>query len=78
MKAYEFNSTFEYPEEFKLLKEYLKKNGRLKVSDKMLESLYKEYCRDTWCAYWLAIDNTTESRHILESFAQWLSEYEIF
>lgn len=75
MKAYvknEHMSRFEYPDEMEKILTYLSANGKLQISEEMVEKLYQEYSDQKYAASWMAV-----SDEILESFADWLSDYEV-
>lgn len=73
MKAFEFNeSIFDYPDEMEKILNYLNDNGKLNISPKRVEELYRAYSDDVWCAGWMSV-----SYEILVSFAEWLSEIEV-
>ena len=73
MKAFEFNeSIFDYPDEMEKILNYLNDNGKLNISPKRVEELYRAYSDDIWCAGWMSV-----SHEILVSFAEWLSEIEV-
>ncbi len=73
MKAFEFNNSFfEYPDEMDKILNYLNGNGKLNISAKDVEELYRGYSDDVWCAGWIMV---TDER--LKYFANWLSEIEV-
>ena len=73
MRAYIPNEEeFMYPEDMELLLSYLNKNGKLMIEPHTLEEMYEGFSEERYCAGWM---NITE--HILEEFAEWLSEIEV-
>lgn len=73
MKAYIKNSVnnFDHPEDMRKILEYLNKNGKLNVSNKVVENLYREFS-DRYAAGWLCIDE-----ELLEEFADYISKVDI-
>ena len=75
MKAYiknERTTRFLYSDEMEKILAYLSTNGKIQISEEMVESLYQEYSEEKFAASWMTVDD-----EIIERFADWLSEKEI-
>lgn len=74
MKAYIRNIEYpyEYPEDMKLILDYLNAHGKILVTNRIIEILYREFSYDMYCAGWMSVDED-----ILEEFAEWLEDYEV-
>lgn len=74
MKVFEpfTNYDYEYPDEMEEILRYLSENGKVNVSNKRIESLYRDFSDDIFCAGWIGV-----SEENLELFADYLSEIEI-
>lgn len=73
MKVYEKNDAeFEFPEDMKLILDYLKAHGKILVKDSTIENLYFVFSDVMYCAGWMRVDDD-----ILEEFANWLDGYDI-
>ena len=74
MKVYERNenNNFVYPEEMKLILDYLNSHGKILVKESTIEDLYFEFSDDMYCASWMGVN---EQR--LEEFEDWLNELEL-
>ena len=73
MKAYMRNeSKFTFPEDMKLILDYLNAHGKILVSDATIEDLYYDFSDEKYCAGWMCVDN-----QILAEFEEWLNELEL-
>lgn len=74
MKAYikTEHSRFDYPDEMQKILSYLHSNGMLFISEEQVERLYRDFSEEKYVAGWMTVN-----KYILESFADWLSEYEV-
>lgn len=71
MRAFEFYD-FEYPNEMRVIINYLKQRGNINVNFMKLEELYEDFSYYVYCAQWMIVTNER-----LEEFAEYLSEYEV-
>jgi hypothetical protein len=73
MKVYKRNETkFTFPEDMKLILDYLNAHGKILVSDFIIENLYYDFSAEKYCAGWMYVDN-----QMLEEFEEWLNELEL-
>lgn len=74
MKAFEpyVDCNFVYPDDMKLIIDYLENKGKLNISYPHLEVLYGQFSDECYCAGWMIPDNKLLSR-----FAKWLSEQDV-
>ena len=73
MKVYERNeNNFTYPEEMKLIFDYLNAHGKILVKDSTIEDLYYDFSDEKYCAGWMCV-----SEEILAEFEEWLNELEL-
>lgn len=74
MKVYERNeySNFTYPDEMKLIIDYLNNHGKILVNPSTIESLYYDFSDERYCASWMCVDD-----QILEEFEEYLTEIDI-
>lgn len=74
MKVFEkFASyNYEYPEDMKMILQYLSEHGKVNVSDKRIELLYYDFSDKMYCAGWISVSDQR-----LEEFADYLSTIEI-
>ena len=71
MKVYERNySEFDYPDDMEKILNYLNAHGKILISNKGIERLYREFSRTRY-AGWLCVDED-----YLAEFEEWLTEYE--
>ena len=63
---------FEFPEDMEKIIRYLNERGKLKIGEKLLEELYRQFSDSAYCAQWMAVNDET-----LAQFAEWLSEIEV-
>ena len=61
-------ATFSYPDDMKMILEYLQWRGRLHVSPKTVEKYYFEFSEEKYAAGWIGVNLVT-----LEEFALWLA-----
>ena len=73
MRVYERNSTnFTYPEEMKLILDYLNAHGKILVKDSTIEDLYYDFSDEKYCAGWMCVNE-----QMLEEFEDWLNDLEL-
>lgn len=73
MKVYERNDVkFTYPNEMRLILDYLNAHGKILVKDSTIEDLYYDFSDERYCAGWMCVDE-----QILEEFEDWLNELEL-
>lgn len=74
MKAFEpyINYNFIYPDDMKMIIDYLESKGKLNVPYSYLEVLYGQFSDECFCAGWMIPD-----AELLNRFAKWLSEQDI-
>lgn len=74
MKVYERNdyNNFAYPDEMKLILDYLNKHGKILVKPSTIESLYYDFSDDRYCASWMCVND-----QMLEEFEEWLTKIDI-
>ena len=73
MKAYMRNENkFTFPEDMKLILNYLNAHGKILVSDSIIEDLYYDFSDEKYCAGWMYVDD-----QMLKEFEEWLNELEI-
>ena len=63
---------FEFPEDMCRIVSYLSEHGTLNISEKMVETLYRCFSTECYCAQWMKIND-----EILYQFARWLGYTEI-
>lgn len=75
MRAYIPNDEveFEFPDDMEKILNYLNANGKLMINAHRVESFYEGYSEDRWCAGWMSVNDD-----ILEDFANWLSQVDVF
>lgn len=80
MKVYELfeehEHEFMYPEEMKIILDYLKAHGEIKVKPSTIESLYCEFS-DEADASWLGVMSKESQEIWLPRFAEWLAKVHI-
>lgn len=62
---------YEYPEDMKLILDYLNEHGEILTGELVIEDLYREFSDEVYCAGWMEVD---ERR--LEEFEDWLERYD--
>jgi hypothetical protein len=73
MKVYERSeNNFTYPEEMKLILDYLNAHGKILVKDSTIEDLYYDFSDEKYCAGWMCVDE-----QMLVEFEEWLNELEL-
>ena len=73
MRVYERNEiNFAFPEDMKLILDYLNAHGKVLVKDSTIEDLYYRFSDEKYCAGWIYV-----SEDILAEFEEWLNELEI-
>ena len=73
MKVYERNEpNFAFPEDMKLILDYLNAHGKILVKDSTIEDLYYDFSDEKYCAGWMCVDE-----YILAEFEEWLNELEL-
>ena len=73
MRVYERKIYFDYdyPEDMKLILDYLNKHGEVLVGENVIESLYYEFSSEKYEAGWMSIDE-----QMLVEFEDWLEHYD--
>lgn len=73
MKVYERKIKFDYdyPEEMKLILDYLNEHGEILVSGLAIEGLYRNFSSEKYAAGWISVDE-----QMLEEFEDWLEHYD--
>ena len=73
MRVYERKIKFdyEYPEDMKLILEYLNEHGEILVSELAIENLYRDFSSEKYEASWMCVD-----RQMLAEFEDWLEYYD--
>lgn len=73
MKVYERNEpNFAFPEDMKLILDYLNARGKILVKASTIEDLYYDFSDEKYCAGWMCVD-----KQILAEFEEWLNELEL-
>ena len=73
MKVYERNeSDFAFPEDMKLILNYLNAHGKILVKASTIENLYYDFSDEKYCAGWMCV-----SEEILAEFEECLNELEL-
>ena len=73
MKVYERNEpNFAFPEDMKLILDYLNAHGKILVKASTIEDLYYDFSDEKYCAGWMCVDE-----QILVEFEEWLNELEL-
>ena len=73
MKVYKRNEiNFAFPEDMKLILDYLNAHGKILVKDSTIEDLYCGFSDEMYCAGWMCVDG-----YILAEFEEWLNELEL-
>ena len=68
-RKYEFD--FDYPEDMKLILDYLNEHGEILVGELAIESLYREFSSEKYEAGWMSVDE-----QMLEEFEDWLENFD--
>ena len=63
---------YDYPEDMKLILDYLNSHGQVLVNGYTIEKLYREFSDDQYCAGWMSVDD-----QMLEEFERWLAKYDM-
>lgn len=73
MRVYErkIEFDFDYPEDMKLILDYLNEHGEILVGELGIERLYREFSDEKYCAGWMSVSN-----QMLEEFEDWLEHYD--
>ena len=73
MRVYErkIEFDFDYPEDMKLILDYLNEHGEILVGELGIESLYREFSSEKYEAGWMSVDE-----QMLEEFEDWLEHYD--
>ena len=73
MRVYErkIEFDFDYPEDMRLILDYLNEHGEILVSELGIENLYCEFSKEVYWAGWMKVNE-----HILEEFEDWLEHYD--
>lgn len=73
MKVYERNDAkFAYPEDMRLILDYLNTHGKILVKESTIEDLYYDFSDEKYCASWMCVNG-----QMLEEFEDWLNELEL-
>ena len=66
MKVYKRNETnFAFPEDMKLILDYLNAHGKIVVKDTTIEHLYRSFSDEKYCAGWMCVQIVQDKFHIL-------------
>lgn len=72
---------FRYPDQMEKILAYLNENGKLQISERTVEKLYRDFSEEKYSASWMTIaDDSSENNDfpdLLEDFADYLSEIDI-
>lgn len=73
MRVYERKIEFDYdyPEDMKLILDYLNNHGEILVGELTIESLYRDFSDEKYCAGWMGVNE-----QMLEEFEDWLEHYD--
>lgn len=73
MRVYERKIAFDfdYPEDMKLILDYLNEHGEILVSELAIENLYCKFSEEVYCAGWMKVREQT-----LQEFEDWLEHYD--
>ena len=73
MRVYErkIEWDFDYPEDMKLILDYLNEHGEILVGEFFIESLYRDFSDEKYCASWMGVND-----QMLEEFEDWLEHYD--
>ena len=74
MKIYikKASACYDHPEDMREILAYLAENGTLLCSEETVESQYRDFSEERYCAGWLCVD-----QEVLEEFANWLADIDI-
>lgn len=72
--AREENPNYQYPEDMKLILDYLNSHGEVKVPGKKIEELWADFSDKEYCAGWLGVDTLSDNERLLSEFAEWLDK----
>ena len=72
MKVYKRKYEFTYPEDMKMILDYLNIYGEILVEEATIEKLYCQFSEEMYSAVWVCV-----SGKILDEFEEWLNEYEL-
>jgi hypothetical protein len=70
MRVYERKYNYLYPEDMKMILNYLNEHGKILVSDSDIEDLYCDFSDEKYCASWMGVNE-----QMLEEFEDWLEHY---
>lgn len=73
MRVYErkVDFNFDYPDDMKLILDYLNEHGEILVGELVIESLYRDFSYEKYYASWIGVNERT-----LEEFEDWLEHYD--
>ena len=73
MRVYErkIEFDFDYPEDMKLILDYLNEHGEILVSELAIENLYCEFSKEVYWSGWMKVNE-----RILKEFEDWLEHYD--
>lgn len=77
---YDDGDKFTYPEDMKVIVDYLNSHGNIKCSAKLLEDLYGEFSDIEYAAGWMSITSDSGEveelgQNLLREFERWLDEH---
>lgn len=73
MRVYERKIEFEYdyPDDMKLILDYLNEHGEILIGELGIENLYREFSQEIYWDGWMKVNE-----RILEEFEDWLEHYD--
>ena len=73
MRVYnrKFKFDYEYPEDMKLILDYLNEHGEILTGELVIEKLYRDFSDEKYCASWMGVNT-----QMLEEFEDWLEHYD--
>lgn len=63
---------YEFPEDMKLILDYLNKHGEVCISNSGIEKLYSKFSEEVYWAGWMKVNE-----RILKEFENWLVNYDL-
>ena len=72
MRVYRRRDQFDYPDDMKRLLEYLNENGEILVKASTIQTLYREFSDEKYCAGWMGVDDL-----MCAEFEEWLNDYDL-
>ena len=81
MKAFEYfeKSHFRYPEDMKVIMNYLNQHGKLNIKAKTVERMYEDFSDEYYSAGWMSIVSSCGNidKNLLIEFAHYLSKIDL-